>query len=48
MKKTEKITKSQACRIGGLTTFQMYGAGYMSEIGQRGARSLWAEILGPL
>lgn len=35
------MTKSQAGRLGGLSTVKNYGRGYMSIIGKRGARTTW-------
>lgn len=35
------MTKKQAGRKGGLSTFQKYGREYMRNIGRRGAQTFW-------
>jgi general stress protein YciG len=37
--KMKKLTKKQAGRLGGQRTAQLHGAGYMREIGRKGARA---------
>ena len=36
-----RMTKSQAGRLGGLATFKKYGKEHMSDIGTRGAETTW-------
>lgn len=35
------MTKSQAGRLGGLSTFKKHGKGHMRQIGRRGGQSTW-------
>lgn len=35
-----KMTKAEAGRLGGSSTFKKYGSSHMSELGRKGAKSL--------
>lgn len=37
------MNKSEAGRLGGMTTFSRYGATHMSEIGKLGASAFWSK-----